>query len=115
MSKILIADDEADLREMLSILLESKGHIVKAASSGNEAFNLFQKENFDIVLSDFKMPDGNGASLLKRIREVNKDVSFYMMSGFLDDYSLEDILNLGANKFLDKPFDCSDDFFSIFE
>lgn len=74
--KVLIADDETSLREILATYLEAHGHFVTAAKNGLEAFQFYHRArrlgaDFDFVLSDYQMPEKNGVVLLMEIREAN--------------------------------------------
>jgi PAS domain S-box-containing protein len=68
--RVLVVDDEADSRELLNAVLSSCGAQITAASSAAEAFELVQNERFDVIISDIGMPDEDGYSLIKRIREL---------------------------------------------
>lgn len=103
--KILVVDDEEDLREIISELFEIFNFNVCVAASGNEAWNTLSKEEFDIVISDIRMPDGSGPELLEKIK--NKDIyspRVFFISGFYD-FSLEEVFDMGADGLFAKPFD----------
>lgn len=68
--RILLVDDEADSRDLLNLVIESCGAQVTAASSAAEAFELIKGERFDVLVSDIGMPDEDGFSLIKRIRQL---------------------------------------------
>ncbi len=105
-NKILIVDDEPDILELLSEELEYEGFATVCAGSGNDAVRVLENENFDLVISDYKMPNGNGKVVLdfiKSIPESRKPI-FYFVSGQAD-MSFEEALNEGVRKFFYKPFD----------
>ncbi len=105
-NKILVVDDEPDILELLSEELEYEGFATVCAGSGNDAVRVLENENFDLVISDYKMPNGNGKVVLdfiKSIPESRKPI-FYFVSGQAD-MSFEEALNEGVRKFFYKPFD----------
>lgn len=105
-ARILIVDDEAANRRVYGDLLAAEGYAVKTASSGDEAFALAVESPPDLVLSDVSMPDGDGLSLLSRLRAEKKTtrVPVVLMSGVrteLDDQT--EGLDKGADDYLPKP------------
>jgi CheY-like chemotaxis protein len=68
-AQVLIADDDASVREMLRTLLEVQGHIVLEARDGNEAWKLVQQRNPPVVVADVRMPGMSGLDLCRRLRE----------------------------------------------
>ncbi len=101
--RILIVDDEEDLRELFSQVVEFSGIATETASGGHEAFELTKAKNFDAVLSDIRMPEGDGAELLKNIKKEQPDLPVYIMSGY-NDFTIDELLSLGAEKVYTKPF-----------
>ncbi len=81
MMKILIVDDDSTILSLLEIVLESQGHIVVKAESGEEALSLFSKGYFDLVITDICMPGICGNTLLKRIKDVAPQVPFVALTG----------------------------------
>ncbi len=107
-SKILVVDDEDALRTVLSIGLTSEGYNVSTASDGDEAISGLQKETFDLVVLDIKMPRMNGFEVLKFVKEKHPETKVVMLTGISD---LEDAIEskkLGANDFVNKPYDLVD-------
>lgn len=106
--KILVVDDEIFLREALSDLAASLGAEVLQAPSGTEAFEIAKRETLDIVFSDIRMPNGDGVSLVKKIKaELKHQPVIFLCSGF-SDYKNEDLIELGVKKIFEKPFDYKD-------
>jgi two-component system response regulator (stage 0 sporulation protein F) len=83
--KVLVVDDEADFRELMTIWLKSKGYSVISASNGQIAVQLVKEESPDIVFLDLNMPIMNGIEALKRIREFNKDIPVVIISAYVDE------------------------------
>jgi CheY-like chemotaxis protein len=106
--QILVADDEADLRETLKILLEIRGHTVHLAVNGEEAVHVAMQHRPDVILMDVRMPilDGIAATRLLRARPDTASIPIICMSGYLgEDYSLSDALEVGFVDVLPKPME----------
>lgn len=102
--KILIVDDEAFLRELLRDLFELEGARVTEASNGDQAWMELQKTAYDIVLSDVRMPGGNGIDLMKNIQtRLSYHPKCFLCSGFNDVIEAE-LKSLGVLKVFPKPF-----------
>lgn len=102
---VLIIDDEPDILELMEEEFRYCGYNTLTATSGNDAIKVLQNTRVDIVVSDYKMPNGNGMVVLDFVNKmtVGKPV-FYFVSGQAD-VSLEDAIKAGAKKFFSKPFD----------
>ena len=110
MSKILIADDEKEIVDLLEMVLSSSGHTVLTALNGTTAIEITKKEKPDIIFLDlcFPRPGIDGAETLKAIREFNKDVKVVITSGLdLKDGKYKAAQELGVNKCLSKPINVS--------
>jgi two-component system, NtrC family, response regulator PilR len=106
--RILVVDDEPSMREFLDIMLSNDGYEVKAASSGEEGFEMFRLIEPELVLTDVKMPGMSGLDLIKKIRSVNTTVPVIVITAFA---SAEDALRAvreGAYDYLSKPFQIDD-------
>ena len=103
--KILIVDDEETLRDALVFDFKRRGFTVFSAENAAKAFGIVEENSPDIVISDIRMPGGNGLSLLKKIRERDPDVPVVMfITGFADATEAE-CLEKGVKKVITKPFD----------
>jgi DNA-binding NtrC family response regulator len=107
-NKILVVDDEDALRTVLSGELVSEGYEVSTAADGDEAISNVQKENFDLVLLDIKMPRMNGFEVLKFIKEKYPKTKVVMLTGFADLKNAIESKKLGAEDFVSKPYDLVD-------
>ncbi|MGZ3711054.1 MAG: response regulator [Bdellovibrionota bacterium] len=102
---LLVVDDEETLRDSISFDFKRKGFTVLSAENGAIGFELVKNNNIDIVISDMRMPGGDGMSLLQKIRAHNPDIpNLIFVSGF-SDFSEAECLAKGARKVFSKPFD----------
>ncbi|MDR2591580.1 MAG: sigma-54 dependent transcriptional regulator [Chitinispirillales bacterium] len=99
---ILVVDDKDFMRESISEVLRRKGYDVKTASGGHEAMEIFKRESFDLVISDYKMPQMNGVELLQSVKAVNADVPFLIFTGFGEIKIAVEAMQKGAFTFLEK-------------
>lgn len=101
--KILIADDEPEIRDLLRLYLEKDGYIVNEAADGIDAVEQFQKDIPDLVILDIMMPKMDGYRVLKKVRE-SSNVPVIMLSAKGADADKILGLDLGADDYLTKPF-----------
>lgn len=109
---ILIVDDETEIAAILSQRLELKGFRTKTAQSGNEAYEILRGEVFDLIISDIRMPNGDGVSLLKRLRADGNRTPLLFVTGFAD-IEKEEAIRLGASDLLAKPMTGADLFEAV--
>jgi len=102
--KILIVDDEDILRISIGDDLRERGYEVSLSKSPTLALNLLEKENFEIALIDYKMPEMNGIELLKRIKKLQPECSVVIMTGFGTIQTAVEAMKIGAQDFITKPF-----------
>lgn len=104
-AKLMIVDDEVDLCQVLSWDFEDYQMDVTLAYSGNQAIELLKKQEYDIVLTDIKMPDGDGVELLEFIHSSQiKLKGIFLMTGY-SDYPVDRLKELGMKKLFKKPVD----------
>lgn len=104
MSSILIIDDELSMREFLKILLEKDGHGVEVASNGPDALQLVQNHDFDLVISDIRMPGMSGLDLLAELKKINGDLPVIMITAFASPDDAVTAMKNGAYDYITKPF-----------
>lgn len=102
--KLLIIDDEEELREVLASLLETKDLEISVACNGVEGIEMLGREKFDAVLSDEKMPKKSGLDVLKWMHENDMRTPFIIHSGYGEASLMEEAKRLGAYAFIDKPW-----------
>jgi two-component system, NtrC family, response regulator PilR len=102
---LLIVDDEASLRDFLSIVFEGEGWVVEAAASLGEARAAIQKNEPDLVLCDLMLPDGSGIDLIREVKAQNESIAFIMITAHTSTKSAVDALKAGAFDYIAKPFD----------
>ena len=111
MIKILIVDDEVQIRESLKIFLERNGYTISVAADGAEALNIISSETFNLVVMDIIMPEKDGVELLVEIRKDYKNLPVIAMTGggrIGKQNYLQMAKALGASAVLTKPYDLDD-------
>lgn len=103
--KILVVDDEEAIREVVSTLLESQGYPVTVFSNGRLALEGFQRDTFDLVLSDIVMPEMDGLKLLAELRRLDPDVPVIMVTAMHDIAIALEAIRAGAYDYILKPFE----------
>lgn len=106
--KLLIIDDEEEIRDMLSFGLAQSGYEVATVGSGEEALELARRERFDLVITDLKMPGLDGVATTLALRELDRELPVVIMSGFVPSDGVAACLACGASEFVRKPFDLKD-------
>lgn len=105
MSRILVVDDEANIRMTIGMALEQKKHTVEVASDGDEALALFGSgEKWDLVLLDHRMPGRQGLDVLQQMKERKPAQRIVMISAYGDYDLVQEAMESGAVDFLRKPF-----------
>lgn len=102
---VLVVEDDQEMRDLLSNFLEGEGYEVILASSGEEAIELAEKENPQVILLDFKMPGVDGIETCKRLKAGGETASIpiIMITAYTD--KKPDAIEAGADDFVNKPFD----------
>ena len=105
--KVLVVDDEEEIRNFFRRTLEFDGYQVLTANGGKDGVNFYRRENPDIVLLDIKMADLNGIETLRQIREIDSQQksTIIMLTGHGDIDTARQAMELGAYDYITKPFD----------
>lgn len=111
--RILIVDDEPNIRFLLQKMLEKEGHKALLAENGLEALKLLETNTIDLILSDIKMPQMDGLEFLSRVHVIKPQVPVIIMTADPNMPKVKAALKQGALDFLEKPFDLSHIFDTI--
>ena len=104
MAKVLIVDDEPGMRRILAVNLRRDSHVVVEASGVVEALTLIGKEDFDVIVTDHKMPDGSGLDVLRAVQEDDPTTSVIFLTAVGTLELAVESTREGAFDFLTKPF-----------
>jgi len=105
MPKILIIDDEKSIRNTLKEILSYEGFEVTEAPDGSEGIKIAEKEKFDIILSDIKMPKMDGIEVLEKLQEITPETPVVMISGHGNIETAVEAIRKGAFDYISKPLD----------
>ena len=103
-AKILVIDDEQIVHESCNRILTEEGYEVKSAFTGQEGFKKIEEEQFDLVITDLKMPGISGMEALKKIKQDNPNIGIIMVTGYSTAETAVEAMKLGAFDYLPKPF-----------
>lgn len=101
--RILVIDDDADIRTLLSRFLGKQGYEVECAGRGSAARDLLAAGRFDLVLCDHRLPDTDSAEMLMHIRSVSSDIKVIIITGYSDVRMAVDLMRKGAFDYIGKP------------
>lgn len=104
-ARILIVDDEENIRKTMKAILEDEGYLVDLAATGNEAIAMTQKTAYNIALLDIRLPDMEGVELLKLIKNNVPKTRKIMVTGYPSMQNAISALNKSADAYLVKPVD----------
>jgi two-component system response regulator HydG len=103
MPRILIIEDDTTFSLMLSTWLRKKNFAVKATGSVSDAKHEIEAESYDLLLSDFRLPDGDGIDILKWLKETGRSLPLIMMTGYADIQTAVQSIKSGASDYIAKP------------
>jgi DNA-binding response OmpR family regulator len=106
MKKVLIVDDEVDVVEVVTVLLEHEGYQIMKAYDGKEALEKVEEETPDLIILDIMMPEIDGVEVCRRLRqrEELKEIPIVMFSAKLSAIDKKESFDAGADGFISKPF-----------
>jgi DNA-binding NtrC family response regulator len=102
--KILVVDDDAIVIKSCRRILEAEGFEVSTVPSADDALEAIKNYEFDLLLIDVKMPKRDGMYLMREVKKIRPEVPTIIMSGYPTPETIADVLHLGANLFIPKPF-----------
>jgi len=111
--KVLVVDDELELRESLADLVQGFGHEVTTASNGKEALEKVTSQHFDLILLDVRMPEMNGIEVLKNVKVYDPSISVLVLTAHSNLEDAVQSIKLGAFNYLEKPIKSTDVFEAI--
>jgi DNA-binding NtrC family response regulator len=104
-ARILVIDDETEIRESLDALLSLEGYSVEMAQNATEGLKRLENASYDLVLLDLMMPDRSGMEVLKEVRERDPETPIFMITAYGSVEVAVDALKSGANDYFSKPWD----------
>ncbi len=102
---ILVADDEQDICDVLTIFLKKEGYETGIAKLGDDAIEKFKKKKPSLVFLDIKLPDLDGIEVLKKMKEIDPEIPVIMITAYRDAERVVSAFRLGAYDCIFKPFD----------
>lgn len=105
MSRLLVVDDEPNMRSVLTDILETEGHEVVACEEAEEALALLKREQFDVAILDLNLPGISGLEMMRRLKDRNPPLPIIMITAFGTVDAAVEAMRLGAYDFIIKPFD----------
>jgi len=103
-AKILVVDDEEDILNILKFILEKEGYEVDTALNGEIALKMLEKKNYDLVLTDLKMPGIDGIKVLEKTKEMRPSTEVILMTAYASIESAVEAIKKGAADYIVKPF-----------
>jgi len=103
MAKLLIVDDENDIREFAGSFFKKRGIEVLTASGGRQALEIIAKENPDLVLLDVRMEEMTGIEVLRELRKANNNTKVIMVTGVEEEETIKEANSLGVITYIHKP------------
>lgn len=105
---ILVVDDEENVRQLLQKLLSHEGYTVDTARDGMEGLHIIGEKQVDIIISDIKMPHMSGIEFLNKVKKIDPQVGFILITAFATMETAIEALRSGAQDYITKPFDIED-------
>ncbi|MBF0444350.1 MAG: sigma-54-dependent Fis family transcriptional regulator [Magnetococcales bacterium] len=108
MARILLCDDEKNLRDLLSLALEEGGHQTQEAANGSQALKLLEEDSWDLFITDLKLPDISGLELLRRAKKLASSRPVILITAHASATTAVTAMKEGAFDYLEKPFSIED-------
>ena len=103
-TRVLVIDDERMLREMICLILANNGYTVTACKNGKEGIHHFRSGNYDVILTDLKMPEMSGFEVAETVRKSDTDVPIALVTANAPNISNMEVKRFGIDMLLAKPF-----------
>ena len=104
-AKVLVVEDDPDIRKILELFLTEKAFRVKSAESATQALEMLAEEPIDLILSDVRMPGMSGLDLLRHLKERDPEIQLVLMSAYSSVKDAVEAIRLGAADYVEKPID----------
>ena len=104
-ARILVIDDEEEVRQLLSDILLSEDHEVETASDGSQGVEQFKQKSFDMVFTDLGMPGMSGWEVARSIKSINNKVTVALVTGWHIEFAEEELKGKGIDFMMNKPFE----------
>jgi DNA-binding NtrC family response regulator len=102
--KTLLVDDDEFIRDSLKIAFATKGCSMRVAETAEEGLQAIKEEQFDIIISDFRLPGMNGLDFLKLATVAHPQAVNILITAYRDEYLFTEAIRMGVTEFIDKPF-----------
>jgi CheY-like chemotaxis protein len=102
--RVLVIDDDADIRRLLADILTTAGHQVTDVCSGAEAAAIFKKDNFDLVLTDLEMPEMSGWEIARSLKKQDPNLMIALITGWGETIDSAQLQESGIDTIVNKPF-----------
>jgi len=102
--KTLLVDDDELIRDSLKIAFSAKGCWMRVAETAEEGLEANKEEQFDIIISDFRLPGMNGLDFLKTASATHLEAVNILITAYRDEYMFSEAVKIGVTEFIDKPF-----------
>jgi DNA-binding NtrC family response regulator len=102
--KTLLVDDDELIRDALCMAFKNKGCFMRAAESAEEGLNAIKEEQFDVIISDFRLPGINGLDFLKVAAVTHPHAVNILITAYRDEYMFSEAIRVGVTEFIEKPF-----------
>lgn len=103
-NRVLVVDDDADIRDLVALKLQASGLVVDTASDGLIGFEKASQESFDAIVLDVMMPGMSGIDVLQAMRSAGNKTPVILLTAKTQEYDVEAGFNAGANDYVSKPF-----------
>jgi DNA-binding NtrC family response regulator len=102
--RTLLVDDDELIRDSLSMAFKNKGCFMRVAETAEEGLQAIKEEQFDVIISDFRLPGMNGLEFLKLATINHPDSVNILITAYRDEYLFTEAVRIGVTEFIDKPF-----------
>ncbi len=102
--KTLLVDDDELIRDSLEIAFTTKGCAMRVAETAEEGLGAIAEEQFDIIISDYRLPGMNGLDFMKRAAVAQPQAVKFLITAYRDDHIFSEAIRLGVHEFIEKPF-----------